>query len=192
MPPLGTILLAVFFLLCFPSVTNAQNFSDLKEKPYRAWSYSMEGNYITQGYLLHHNDSIIVLKNFTFQNEILIPLSEVHRLRFRRKNSSAAGMLYGALAGLSLGIISGFIAGDDPPPPPSNCQDITCAIVVGLTTVTLSAEDKALLGGLFGMSTGAGIGALLGASKGPPVYIYGNPAAYQSAQTELVKYTLKF
>jgi hypothetical protein len=137
---LKSLMTAFIILSLFPA-GYAQTYADLKEKPYRAWSYPMQGNPINQGYLLFHSDSIIVLKDLSFQHEFTIPLSRVHRLRFRRTKRGAKGILFGALIGTGLGVMSGLIAGDDGPPAPSSsgCQDIVCALIAGLGKGTQSA-----------------------------------------------------
>ena len=157
---MGKLLLLLVVFLCFPFLSSGQN----KSKIYKTW-ITVGGGGKMRGTLYQTKDSSIVIAN-SFNKLVLqsgkfdlstIDFRNIYLIEAREDNVVSKGLWKGALAGFLTGavagIITGFASGDD-----ENCL-ILC----------MTAEEKALLGGLsfglLGIPVGAGVMAIITSSS---------------------------
>jgi len=157
---MGKLLLLLVVFLCFPFLSSGQN----ESKIYKTW-ITVGGGGKIRGTLYQTKDSSIVIAN-SFNKLVLqsgkfdlstIDFRNIYLIEAREDNVVSKGLWKGALAGFLTGavagIITGFASGDD-----ENCL-ILC----------MTAEEKALLGGLsfglLGIPVGAGVMAIITSSS---------------------------
>lgn len=115
------------------------------------------------GSLLYITDSTTVLNTRNtktqapgiLQSQTVFPFSKVESIELQRKGSVGRGLLWGGVTGAALGIIIGFVSGDDPPRQ-SNPGQLDLS-------VRLTAPEKALFLGILGGGGGTAVGAIIGA-----------------------------
>ena len=123
---------------------------------YRTWVKLNIAPYKHEGALYQIKDSSIIVSNsLVVQDYSLnrfeltnLAVTNIETIYARRNNSIGRGALQGALAGLAIGVITGFLSGDDPP---------------GFMSYT--AKEKAQGYGIVFSTLGLGIGALVGSMK---------------------------
>jgi outer membrane lipoprotein SlyB len=142
------------------------------EKTYITWVKSYEKAPYRKGVLTELTDSSLVIQHKNVSQDIHI--SNIEKIRVRRRDRISNGAVIGALSGLALGIISGFAAGDDPP-----CSGWFC--------LRWTAKEKAQAGAILGGIGGAMIGAIFGSAK-TTIPINGNMDHYQKQKIKLKKY----
>ena len=115
------------------------------------------------GTLLYVTDSATVLRiantgkqqTGILQTQTAFPFSKVESIALQRKGSVGRGMLWGGISGAALGILMGYISGDDPPHQNTPGQIDW--------SIRLTAREKALFLGILGGGGGTAIGGIIGA-----------------------------
>lgn len=156
----------VFLLIiCCAFQLSAQE-TEKHKKEYKVWVKLINGKSI-KGYLLQLKDSSITVAHgdSAYADDFLI--SDIEKLKFRRKGRVGRGIAIGAGSGLVLGAVSGYAAGDD--------------YWFG------SKEEGAAFAGTLLMPLGATVGGLIGAIK-KTYLISGNLNNYAELKSELLKF----
>lgn len=158
-------LLTLVSILIFLSSSAQKENAALKTIIYKATIANADAK-SQMGYLTELKDTALVisLKALPFGTtglsekavlEYRVP--DISYVKLQRKGSVGRGILYGALAGITVGVIAGFIEGDDPHVPPD--QDF---LGIG-EAFRLTASEKAMGYGA-GLGLGGGIiGGIIGA-----------------------------
>lgn len=155
--------LAYVLLLCFAQASAQEDTISMQSKTYKAVIQDSSGkNYY--GRLLFVTDSTTVLgnrtlknqKNGLFQQQAAFPYRKMESIVLQRKGSVGRGMLWGGISGALLGVVIGFMSGDD--------TDRQLAPGTFDFSISFTAREKAagygILGGIGGMAMGGIIGAL--------------------------------
>jgi hypothetical protein len=138
----------------------AQN-ANRKIKEYRTWITTDTIPLKTSGILYEVKAfSIVLVNSVTNQDysdelfkKVEINVSNIEKIKIRRKNKSGRAALFGAASGLAVGILIGVISGDDPGSRGPGFN------------FTFTATEKAIAAGIPLAALGAGAGALLGSVK---------------------------
>jgi len=147
----------------------------LKARIYKA-TIRFNKKKFTAGYLANLSDSALQLSSFPVffhldtrnQFSSAYKYNQLERVSIRRKGAIGRGALYGALTGLSVGVITGLVSGNDSP-------DI----------FYLSSGAKAILLGTIGIPGGALIGLILGAVVHKTFIIDGNKNEYENMRESI-------
>ena len=156
--------LAVFIAALHPGYAQKR-----KKGTYKLWVERINREPV-EGRLLELKDSTVLVGWWETGTVEEISVSEVKRMKFRRKGAIGKGAGIGAGAGLALGLITGFADGDDEP---------------GWFSST--AEQKALGGSILLTPVGAAIGAVVGSARKKFV-IEGRQDNYEKLKTEMAAY----
>lgn len=138
----------------------AQN-TNRKIKEYKTWITTDTIPSKATGILYEVKEfSIVLINSVTTQDysdelfkKVEIDVSNIEKVKIRRKNKSGRAALFGAASGLAVGILIGVISGDDPG---SRGPGFNLAF---------TATEKAIGAGIPLAALGAGAGALLGTIK---------------------------
>ena len=108
---------------------------------------------------------------------VSIPSKSIKYIKFKRKGAAGRGALAGGLTGFGLGLIIGFASGDEECPQGSwFCTEIT-------------AEEKALGGGIFLGAVGSVAGVIVGAlSHTSKITINGDQNIFLAKKEDIRKY----
>ena len=109
---------------------------------------------------------------------VSIPSNSIKHIKFKRKGAVGRGALAGGLMGFGLGLIIGFASGDTECPQGGSwfCTEIT-------------AEEKALGGGLMLGAVGSVAGMIVGASSHTPkITINGDQSIFLAKKEDIRKY----
>lgn len=129
------------------------------------------------------NDSQVLLIRST-NGSYTIPAENIQSFTMKRKNSALKGALIGLGVGTLTGIIIGLASGDDPLMEPSPSDfGITAAIN---NAFAMTAGEKAVVGGIGLGTTGAIVGAIIGAVAKKKFIIGGRKEKYRDLQAELM------
>lgn len=180
------LILAIIILVCFSHV-KAQEKTP-KGKINVAWVYRGSSPLI-KGVLYSSLDSSVIISNSYEKSDYLsgayrtkeIHYKEITTIKIRSKNSILKGAAIGCLSGMLLGVISGLVAGDDPPCPGG---------ISGWFCVRYTAEEKALIRGISYSLLGTGLGLGFGAIK-ISLPINKNKKDYDLARIKLMKRAYK-
>lgn len=145
-----TNLIFLSFLVFIASLyfVNAQN---KKGRTYKIWVELSQKGQKHKGQLLKLKDSSIVIQYWQEEKVLEIPVTEIDKLKFRKKGAIGIGAGIGAGAGILAGIISGIASGDDPPS--DTWFDFS-------STAEEKATGGAITLGVLGAATGSVIGSL--------------------------------
>ena len=154
-----------------------------KIKFYHTWINTKKSSIKFEGILYELQDSSIlvanslIVKNYPFGDYKVtrIYISEIDRIKARRKKSVGRGILIGSISGLAIGGIIGFAAGDDP-------QD---------TWFAMTAGQKAITSGIFVGGIGAVTGLIIGSIR-VKFTINGNIQDYNRQKKKMQKYSVKY
>ena len=135
----------------------------------------MDGSKVMKGNLYSADkDGIKIIKGepFDVSNLVSIEAKQIEKIKIRRKGQIGRGVWIGALTGASVGVIAGFVSGDDEP---------------GFFSAT--KEEKALGAGITFGVLGSGIGALIGTGK-KKIILNGDPENYKNQLKTIQRYAL--
>ncbi len=173
-------------------VINAQSDSILagkKQKSFTATIRTMD-NRMIKGNFYSVNDSQLVMVKSS-NNHRYIPAENIKSFSLHRKNSALRGALIGFGIGAVTGIITGLASGDDPVYN-EPVYDPFSAIAVGISnSFAMTAEEKAVWGGLGLGVTGAAIGAIVGAVAKKKFIIGGKKEKFRDLQSEIMTKLVK-
>lgn len=175
-------LIACLFILV---ISKAQSDSVSPQKP-RVFIASIKtmDKEIIRGRLVAINDSQLLLKSFNGQQ--FIPSENISSFTIKRKNSVLRGTLIGFGIGAVTGIIIGLASGDDPImsyPDPGNDPFGLGTFVAGIhNAFAMTAGQKAVAGGLFLGTSGAVVGAIIGAVAKKKFIIGGKKQKFHDLQ----------
>lgn len=140
-----------------------------------------EKGYLT-GALFELKDTSILFSNKLVKEDYYngtytiseIGIEDISLIKTRLPHSVEKGFLLGAGIGAGVGIVVGFASGDDDP-----------------GWFSLTAKEKALIGGISLGVVGSLVGTILG-SLSFQIPLDGNVNMYQSKKAELERYTIKY
>ena len=119
----------------------------------------------------------------------------ITRVNIKRRGTVGRSLLHGALIGMGVGVIAGFVQGDDPPchryqPDPNDFLGIGNffgQLNVGLCEITrTTASQKAFGGGVLGMVGGAAVGTIVGLLVHKTFIIGGNKEKFHTMKAKLL------
>ena len=193
---------AILLATCLSSF--AQNDSTEKNKkhiPSLATIHTTEGKTLKGWFYQSDDDQLILLptKNKKFSltnaeikgNTINIGIEQIQSISLRKKNSVLKGMLIGLGVGVATGAIIGFASGDDPVQPYYSSNQDPYGIgnlFVGLNNAfAMTAGEKAVVGAIGLGTSGAIMGAIIGAVAKKKFIIGGKKEVYRDLQGDLMK-----
>ena len=144
--------------------------SNQRPKTYKVW-VELKNKQVYNGYLLELSDSVISIVDSDRIDSLILRVTEINQLKFRRKGRVGRSIGLGAAGGFLVGAISGYASGDDEPN----------------IVLTLSAEEKSIVLGTFAVPFGAGVGAIIGVIK-KKYPIEGDLKKYAKYRTEMNKF----
>jgi len=144
-----------------------------KIKTYKVWVTLINESKV-KGILYEANEDGLLLMDTKLKDTIaFLDCRNIEQFKVRKKGNVGKGAGIGALGGATIGAIIGFADGDDDP---------------GILSMT--AEEKALGGGIALAIPGAGIGALIGTGS-KKYFIHGAKGTYLAILPEVKTYTLQ-
>jgi hypothetical protein len=150
-----------------------------------------------KGLLYHVGDSgLTIQQNIRTTRGIqtewkLLPPAKIESVTLKRKNAGLKGALIGAGVGLAAGVVIGFVSGDDPVHSyPAAGEDFfglgTLSVAIS-NAFALTAGQKALYGGIGGMTSGALVGALIGGLAKKKFVIGGKKEKFQEMKQSVLE-----
>jgi hypothetical protein len=183
----------------FAQTDTTDSAGDKKQVPSLAVIHTTDGKKIKGWFYKTDEDSIYLLpqvnkkalllnlKNRTFiNNGFAAEVSQISSISLQKKNAGLKGTLIGFGAGVFIGVVGGFISGDDPIMPCSP-NDFFCLGAALNNAFALTAEEKALVGGIRLGLTGALTGFIIGKLVKKKFIIGGKKEVYRDLQAELTK-----
>jgi hypothetical protein len=146
-----------------------------RKKTFKVWVEFRENQNKVMGRLRALNDSSIVVQPWKGEQLEEIRVSEIEKLKFRRKGSVGKGAAIGGGIGVATGLIMGTAAGDDTPDPDAWID------------FSSTAEEKATGGAMLLGPLGAIVGSVVGSLK-KRFLINGQQVKYEVAKPELIEY----
>lgn len=198
MSKLFTLICFCFHFACMSQVHSIPDNTTVKSKVFKAVITDRAGEPF-MGYIAAFNDSAIWLTDNAasirfnmVERESLeaIHYRNIEKVIVRRKNATGRGILFGTLAGLGTGVITGLIIGDDPPcyysgpADPANFFGLGTALCEAFRT---SATQKAVALGGAGALGGAIIGGVIGAVAKKKYIINGRKEGFQRLQLSVLE-----
>jgi len=177
-----------FLIVCILTVFISQAQQDSTVPHYKMKKYNVKvrtvDNKTMYGRFEAINDSQVLLIRST--NGIhTIPAENIQSFTMKRKNSALKGALIGLGVGTLTGIIIGLASGDDPLMEPSPADfGITAALN---NAFAMTAGEKAVAAGIGLGTTGAIVGAIIGAVAKKKFIIGGRKEKYRDLQAELMR-----
>jgi hypothetical protein len=164
-------IIGVGLLLCLTGNLTAQDsIPGILRKRIFKMTITMADGSVNKGYLASLSDSVLSMSPFPLPAQSgaypqhpwqSFGYSQLQTVRLQRKSSLGRGILYGALTGLTVGVISGLVQGNDP----DKTVQIPNFFVGGYFNITVrgaTALEKSIVLGATGMLTGAIIGGIIG------------------------------
>jgi len=177
-----------FLIVCLFTLVVSQAQSDSTvEKKQKTFNVSIKtlNNKMIKGKLYAINDSQLVLVK-SFNNHQYIPAENIRSFSVQRKNSILKGALIGFGIGAVTGIVAGLASGDDPVYN-EPVYDPFSAIAVSINNAfAMTAEEKAIAGGLGLGASGAIIGTIVGAVAKKKFIIGGKKEKFRDLQSEIM------
>ncbi len=162
--------------------------SDKKQKSFTVF-IRMLNNKMIKGRLYAINDDQLVLLK-SVNNQQYIPVENIKSFSLRRKNSILKGALIGFGTGALTGIIMGLASGDDSvdeyPDASTDPWGIGTFGTALNNAFALTAEEKALVGGIGMGASGAIIGTIIGAVAKKKFIIGGKKEKFRDLRAELM------
>ncbi|MEI9909239.1 MAG: hypothetical protein WDO71_06025 [Bacteroidota bacterium] len=135
-----------------------------------------------------NDDQLVLLKSVN--NQQYIPVENIKSFSLRRKNSILKGALIGFGTGALTGIIMGLASGDDSvdeyPDASTDPWGIGTFGTALNNAFALTAEEKALVGGIGMGASGAIIGTIIGAVAKKKFIIGGKKEKFRDLRAELM------
>jgi hypothetical protein len=160
---------------------------ETKQKTFIASITTMD-NRLLKGTLSSVNDTQLILR--TNNNPLTVPADNVKSFTIKRKHSVRKGALIGFGIGAAAGIIIGLASGDDPkmayPDPGEDPLGIGTMVTAFSNSFTMTAGQKAVVGGLGLGATGAIVGSIIGAVAKKKFVIGGKKEKFHDLQGELM------
>ena len=185
-------LLIACLLILIVSKAQSDSLSGKKQKNLVA-SIKTVNNEIIKGRVFAVNDSQLVLNSFNGRQ--VISAENMRSFTLKRKNSVLRGTLIGLGIGAVTGVIIGFASGNDPVmayPDPSTDLFGLGAFAAGINNAfAMTAGQKAAAGGLFLGTTGAVVGAIIGAVAKKKFIIGGRKQKFHDLQGEIMMKLLR-
>jgi hypothetical protein len=154
------------------------------------------------GYLGYINDSILYISTTQvavnqpaqpISKRAALDFSQIRTIHLKRKGAVGRGILIGAISGLAAGAIAGLVSGDDPACQRSyTVSDPYTGIFTGITysmctAFSISAGEKAVIGGTMGMISGGLIGGIIGAVARKKFIITGSKEKFNAMQLSVLE-----
>jgi hypothetical protein len=153
------------------------------------------------GYLGYINDSILYVSTTQvavnqpaqhISKRSALDFSQIRWVHLKRKGSVGRGILIGAISGLAAGAIVGLVSGDDPSCQRSASDPNQYNIYSGFgysmcSAFSISAGEKAVIGGTLGMVTGGLIGGIIGAVARKKFSINGSKEKFKAMQLSVLE-----
>jgi hypothetical protein len=154
------------------------------------------------GYLGYINDSILYVSTTQvavnqpaqhISQRRALDFSQIRWVHLKRKGSVGRGILIGAISGLAAGAIAGLISGDDPSCQRSYASDPNQYNIFSgfsysmCTAFSISAGEKAVIGGTLGMISGGLIGGIIGAVARKKFIINGSKEKFNAMQLTVLE-----
>ena len=156
------------------------------KKRYRTWLTLNSEPFKSKGILYQSKESSILIaplvknrQQISDKTLIEFQIRNIETIKLRKNKRVGKGILIGAVTGLVAGGLVGLLSGDDPP-----CNS------GGLICFRSTAEEKAVIGGVYLAVFGAGVGALIGSIK-IKIPINGSSEKYRKNKTDLRRYSVK-
>ena len=172
------IIAAILSFLFFTNVHSQDTSGKYKPLVFSANVYNDKGK-VYKNFLVQVNDSNVLMSENPYPyskvpdggSMKLITYNEIDHIKIKRKGAVGRGILAGGLTGFGVGVIIGFIEGDDEPD----------------TWFSYSAGEKAILYGTGLGITGGIIGAVIGALATKKFIIKGSPSALKELNITLLE-----
>jgi len=190
-----TACLLTFFVLH----AQQESANTAKKKKHFVTSIRTMDNRTIKGRIYAVTDSQLVLaksasnysNSLTAMEQMPVPAENIKSFSVKRKNSVLKGALIGFGAGAVAGVIIGFASGDDHVIT-EPVYDPFSAIVVGLSnSMAMTAQEKAVGGGLALGATGAIVGTVIGALAKKKFTIGGKKEKFRDLQAEIMMKLVK-
>lgn len=198
--------LTVLILTCSFYGAFAQTDSVSKEKKPKQFVVSINttSGKIDRGLIYLLNDSAITIKtlpglktNFSSKKKKdkfslnRYAQENIESISIKRNNAKKRGALIGVGAGLVAGVVMGFASGDDPiyAPPAEDFLGIGAALTAISNSFAMTAEEKALFGGITGAVGGGVVGFLVGALVKKKFIINGNRQKFEAMKLSILERT---
>jgi len=169
-----------------PAMTFGDKSRRFKSKTFVTWISLMYHSEIVKGSLYQlNNSSLILVPNAKIKQNSkgemkssVFKIDQVNTLKIRRKGSIVKGTVIGAVSGLAIGVIIGFISGDNKEKPHP------------MSWEPYKAQDKAAVYGIACMFPAAAIGAMIGSIQ-IQIPINRNQGTYERNRKQLERYSVK-
>ena len=167
----------------FIQILSAQDSTHILQKTYKVTLTSSD-NLVVKGYLVSLTDSAVNIGPTPVKGNvsrgkssrlISINYNKIDKVTLRRKGRAARGLLIGAASGAVVGVIAGYMGGDDTP----RNGGPFCILC-------FTAAEKAKIGAVvFGFSGGA-LGTVVGAVAHKTFIIKGDKQNFDSLRSTLI------
>lgn len=193
MKPLLTLTLAIISLSSFAQTDSATTVKAVRPNmatlqfndgtKTKGWFYSINDSQFT---VLPRSVRHLKQLNSLSTTSYSYPIEQIHSIRLRKKNSGLKGALIGFGIGAVTGVVIGFASGDDPiaTAGPNDFWGIGAAIQ---NAFAMTAEEKALAGGIGLGVSGALTGAVIGALIKKKFIIGGSRKVARDLNSDLMK-----
>ena len=146
-----------------------------KSKTFKVWVEIADVERKVMGQLLELRDSSVLIQHWKEEKVEEIAVSQIEKLKFRRKGAVGKGAGIGAGIGLLSGLLLGQAEGDDEPNPQAWID------------FSMSADEKSAVYAPGLGALGAATGAVIGALK-KKYTVNSDQTRYESIKSELSKY----
>ena len=184
------------FGLCIVQTSLAQTASQEKRDSYRAWITTYEALRSRVGVLYEIQDSSLIMSNLTDNQKkspvkldmSKIDVRSIDVVKVRKNGTVGRGILYGALAGLAVGVgLDLIFASTWKTPEESN--DLVVKLI-NTTTTPARVIGNSILVGIGCVGVGIGVGAVIGSAK-IAIPIHGSQEQFDRNRSLLRNYSVK-
>ena len=157
-------------LAIFMTQVQCAHAQERKKGTYRLWVELLNSKEVVKGELLELKDSVISVRIWESEEVKHVGVTQIKRMKFRRKGAVGKGVGIGAGSGLVLGVIIGQSSGDDDP-----------------GFFSLTAEEKSFVNSVGLVPLGAAVGGVIGSSR-KKFLINGLKSNYDELKPEMSRY----